>query len=124
MNLKVISRCISGAKKLHVHTPHNTFHYSFIIKKRSIVSVGYNNRSKTHPLAEKFGYEYPNLHSELACLINANMDAGDCYMINIRFGKGGDIRNSRPCKNCQKVLRHYDMPIVYSTGNGFREMKC
>lgn len=128
MNLKVIAKCISGAKKLHEFTPSKTSHYSFMVKKRVVTSVGYNNRSKTHPLAAKFNYEYPNLHSELASLINLNFDIErrplrGYYMVNLRFGKGGELRNSRPCEKCQEVLSYYQIPIVYSTGNGFKEIR-
>tara|TARA_B100001996_G_C18562757_1_gene555265 strand:- start:632 stop:850 length:219 start_codon:yes stop_codon:yes gene_type:complete len=37
----------------------------------------------------------------------------------VRYGKGGDLKNSRPCNNCVDTLSKYNIKkIIYSTDGG------
>lgn len=91
-------------------------HFSFITYKNSIISTGWNNSLKTHPLAYKFGYEFPFLHSELDSITKLQESVKilkNCNIVNIRLGKFDNILLSRPCKNCQKLLISFGFKEIY-----------
>lgn len=91
------------------------------MKKNNILSLGWNNSLKTHPIAKKFGYRFSGIHSELHCLLNAKtIDFSRCYMINVRLGEKKALRQSKPCEPCQRLLIHYGInKVVYSVESGF-----
>lgn len=122
MNVKVINKAVDVAKNL-IHLPNGrSKHFSFVIRKNNIVSVGWNDSSRTHPLAARFGYKYPYIHSELSAILNFNdlQNSHKYKFLNIRFNTGRlDI--ARPCSKCQKLLTHYGFyDVTYSTESGFR----
>lgn len=98
-----------------------TAHFSFLVKKNEIISVGWNNYYKTHPLSKKFGY-YNGIHSELSCIVSCQRSMRGTYMINTRI-KNGDLAISKPCNICQRMLLWYNIEnIVYSNDKG--EFEC
>jgi hypothetical protein len=122
MNCKVLMKCLKIAKELNNETNSDTRHFSFLVRKNSINSVGYNYITKTHPIAFKLGYKWPTQHSELSAILNfSGKEISDYYMINFRFDKMGNLALSKPCKGCQRLLRYYNIgKVVYSTGCGFK----
>lgn len=120
MNWKVILKCLKIAKQIQIPNDSFTGHFSFLVKKNSIDSVGWNNKGKTHTIAYKLNYKYPTIHSELACILNYNKNPSKHYMVNIRIGKSGNVLLSKPCKNCRRLLKHYNISkVIYSTDFGF-----
>lgn len=107
------------------HLPNSTnIHFSFLTYRNNIVSFGYNNSWKTHPIANRFGYRFNSIHSELACILNYNgniRDIHSLHLVNVRIGKEiNSILNSKPCCKCQKLLSFYGITnISYSTEYGF-----
>lgn len=122
MNCKMLIKCLKLARELNQETSSNVSHYSFLVRKNSVNSIGYNLTNKTHPIADKLNYRFPTTHSELSCILNfSGKKISSYYMINCRFDKMGNIAMSKPCLSCQKLLRIYDISkVVYSTGNGFK----
>jgi tRNA(Arg) A34 adenosine deaminase TadA len=96
--------------------------FSFIAKKSKICAIGCNDMTKTHPVAFYNNYEYPFIHSELAAIL-AFKDLANSHrynFLNIRLGRGGSLRNSKPCIYCYGLLNQYNFKsIVYSTDHGF-----
>lgn len=124
MNEKLINKIIQTSINLKHLASKKNRHFSFLVRKNQIVSMGWNNYLKTHPIADKFNYGSKAIHSELACLLNANKIDKKSYMINIRIGANNSIMLSRPCKNCQSLLLHYGVSdVIYSTEEGFKCMK-
>jgi deoxycytidylate deaminase len=115
-------KCLKMAKILNDETSSDIRHFSFLVRKNSVNSIGYNNTSKTHTIADKIGYRYPTIHSELSTILNfSGKEISDYYMINFRFDKMGNLSMSKPCNNCQNLLKHYGIvKVVYSTGYGFK----
>jgi tRNA(Arg) A34 adenosine deaminase TadA len=113
MRDKVIAKAISVAESL-IHCPvGRSKHFSFIVRKNNIYTISWNNSLKTHPLANKFGYRFNAIHSELSAIISFN-DLVNSYkyeFLNIRF-YNGKLGISRPCDKCQKLLIHYGFNIV------------
>lgn len=124
MNIKLLNKAIQTAISLKTMTPGRSKHFSFLIRKSNIVSVGWNNGSKTHPIAAKFNYYSEAIHSELHCILNASKIDKKCSMINIRIDKRDKILLSKPCEKCQNLLYHYGInDVIYSYEKGFKCMK-
>ena len=102
-------------------------HFSFLIKRNKIVSVGYNLSFKTDPLAKKYNYRFNNIHSELKAILNYPFPPATLSkytMVNIRIMGNGSIGLSKPCKKCQQLLRDFGISRVwYSTfTEGFKKL--
>lgn len=101
-------------------------HFSFILRRNQVMSIGYNDDQTTHPLGHKFGYWNCSIHSELHAILQFEPNWNElrrCVLVNIRLGKGGP-KMSRPCSSCQRLLKKFQFKeIWYSDQNGnFRRM--
>lgn len=95
-------------------------HFSFIMKKKKIVSFGYNNAWKTDRLAAKFGHRFNCLHSELMAIKNFPYhisELSEFTFVNIRLRKNGEIALSKPCECCERMLDAFRVSEVYYTTN-------
>jgi len=119
---RLISRILRLSKELIDCCPLRCKHFSFIVLRNKIISVGYNT-TRTNPMAEKFEYEYPTTHSELAAILNLQMPPSViryCKLINVRIDKDGKLMLSRPCKHCMRLLQTFVFDEVwYSEPDGF-----
>lgn len=104
-------------------------HFSFIVKKNKILSIGINNPKKTHPRNLKYNYtgrynnnisEVVGVHSELSAMVKYGFeDCTNCVLINTRVNAAGKIANSKPCKGCQSLISQFNFKrIYYTTDNG------
>ena len=102
-------------------------HFSFILNKNKILSVGINNPKKTHPRNIKYKYTgrynndisvYVGIHSEMSAIIRYGFE--DCtnhILVNTRLNVANSISNSRPCSGCQNLLKQLNFKRVYYTNN-------
>ncbi len=102
-------------------------HFSFIVNKNKILSIGINNPRKTHPRNLKYKYtgrynnnisEFVGIHSELSAILKYGFE--DCtnhILINTRVNAAGDIANSKPCSGCQNLLSQLNFKKVYYTND-------
>jgi deoxycytidylate deaminase len=97
-------------------------HFSFLIRRNKIVSVGYNLSFHTHPIAKKYKYRFSNIHSELAAIKNFPYSPSLLYkytMVNVRIMGNGCIGLSKPCDKCQQLLLDFDIrKVLYSIHGG------
>jgi hypothetical protein len=120
MKLKTVESFITVARAIADVEFDSDFqfrHVSLIIKNKSIVGVGTNVR-KTHTFNERNGYKEAYLHSEAAAYANIKYKNGPFVLLNFRFNKNGELRNSRPCKYCYAFCVNIFDEIWYSTDNG------
>ncbi len=100
-------------------------HFSFIVRKNVIESIGFNYIKKTHPMAAKFGYPYPLLHSEMDAILKFSGPVSElkkCSIVNVRLNRFGRILMSKPCKFCNKLLNFFEFRnIFFTTNNGIFE---
>lgn len=92
-------------------------HFSFILLKNRIRSIGYN-QLKTHPKAYKFGYPWLFQHSEVSAIVRFDgkpAELRNCCLVNVRLNKDGQIMQSRPCKNCLNLVSEFGFKKVFYT---------
>lgn len=106
-------------------------HLSFLIYKNRIISIGQNSK-KTHPInlrnrkISKDGIDISSFRgscSEWNALLRlknlTNIPARKCSLVNIRINKNNEIRMSRPCYSCLRLLAFYDITdVCYSNERG------
>lgn len=118
MNNKLKKRVLDTAFAMSKFANCKSKHISFIVDKNKILSVGWNDGWKTHPLAKKHGYRFSSIHSELAAIIRIGID--NCHgltLINVRVNSLGEIRISKPCSICQSWLSTLGLKQIYYTNN-------
>jgi len=123
MRDKVIKKAVDIAYSLDVHSGKSK-HFSFLVKKNNIVSIGWNKILKTHPIASKYNYPYNKIHSELDCIINfcGDLSKYKYELLNIRIGMDNRMKMSKPCKNCKILLNDHGLNnVTYSNEIGFSE---
>lgn len=101
---------------LHQNDSYNK-HFSFIIQKNRIMSIGLNSL-KTHPEAAARGFKYPHQHSELSAIIRYPeriRDLSKCILVNVRLNKDGVAMISCPCKNCKTMIKYFGFKQVFYT---------
>lgn len=108
--------CISNTllpKVIKSRERNKFFHFAFIYQNNKLISIGQNNPEKTHPKAKKISerfrveLEYNYLHAEMDAIskiwhryyIDNNMS-----LIVIRLNRHGKIKNSKPCRYCDKII--------------------
>lgn len=107
--------------KLSLDSYSKSFHVSIIVFGKSYV-WGINNE-KTHPDILIYGNYKTRLHSEMAAFIKVkNVTDKNLTLINYRFNKQLDFRNSKPCDNCMKWCRLTFSHIYYTNEKGLRRL--
>lgn len=90
------------------------------MKKHQIISTGFNNMKKSHPITHKYN-KLPwsiNLHAEVHCCIGvpmADLDGSDIYVYRIL--KNGDPAEAKSCQACVNFLTSVGVSKVYYTSD-------
>ena len=103
-------------------------HFSFILDKTMIISIGLNSL-KTHPLNLKYNYVNKNkekisdivgTHSELSAVIKlGEEDCSGLTLVNTRINRNNLLDFSAPCSGCSDMIRQLNFKEVwYSNANG------
>jgi tRNA(Arg) A34 adenosine deaminase TadA len=92
---------------------------SIVLKKRRIVSKGFNNH-KSDPKLVKYGYK-SKLHAEFSAMMRGT---GDMLFV-ARFKKDGQMACAKPCIHCLHTAKILGIDtIVYSDWDGnFRSIE-
>ena len=108
-------------------------HWTFLLRKNRIVSIGRNRAYHSHPICKRLGYRFETLHSEADCILKVYRDIpnmGPLKMINVRLStqslerKQPVLRMSKPCIGCMKLLSGLPQikKVYYSTDHGFEQL--
>ncbi len=94
-------------------------HFSFIMRRNKILSIGWNLMNKSHPWTVKYGYEFSYIHSELMAVRNFpyQNELSKCRLINLRLVSKNKIALSKPCIHCAKFLCVFNLKEVWYTTN-------
>ena len=92
------------------HTTH--FHMAFLLLRGNIVAVSTNQIGSRSRGA---GYSEYTLHAERAVMKQIDVSQlKNMTLVVIRLGKNGTFLNSKPCHDCQRVLKKYGCKVCHS----------
>ena len=116
---------INIAKALKPKCQRSPFHVTFVHRKCKLLSIGINNKNKSHPNNIKYKYQKGHLiglHSEMSAILKLGID--DCSNLTfhiVRIDNRLKLAFSKPCRGCQHLLRSVGFKkVFYSTKNGFK----
>lgn len=95
-------------------------HFSFILDKNKILSIGWNDAWCTHPLSNRLGYRFSAIHSEVSAILRYKGDKQrlkKCILINTRINMLGEFSISKPCSICQNFIKNVGFKRVYFTNH-------
>lgn len=92
-------------------------HVSIVISGKSIIAIGSNN-GKTHTLTREKGYRTDYVHSELDAFSKIRYREGSFALLNFRFNRRGQLRNSKPCVHCMPWCVEFFDVIYFSCNDG------
>lgn len=102
-------------------------HVAIVTKRNRIVSIG-TNSDKTHPMAKtlKIAKQTETMCAELAAALKIGLshkeglpDFSALTMTVVRVGNNGELRMSKPCSACQKLLSMCNFKrVIYSNADG------
>lgn len=120
ISTKILNKCVKLSRKLIDLPDSCQLHFSFLILKNRIISVGYNLSFKTHPLAKLYHHRFCSIHSELKCINNCLPKyIHRCTLINVRIMKDGSLGMAKPCPKCEQLIRDFGIKdICYTNRNG------
>lgn len=114
------------AKRASLNSDHNIRVGASLKVKGKTISVGFNQRFKTHPLTRKY-HETQTIHAELSCLVRCKVAKrrelfGATLYVYRELRNTGVPAMAKPCKTCTEILKLYGVKkIVYTTdGGGFK----
>lgn len=116
MNNKLKQKIISITKELANVPIGKNRHFSFFVRRNTIISIGWNDYFGTHPYCKRYGYDKKRIHSELAALIKFRGNYSDlrkCTIINSRVNRFLDIGMSKPCEVCSRLIKEIGFKKVY-----------
>ena len=97
-------------------------HFSFIMDKNRIISIGLNSL-KTHPKNLKYNYvnkmnqnisDIVGTHSELSAVIKlGEEDCSDLNLVNTRINRHDELDFSAPCSGCLDMIKQLNFKNVY-----------
>lgn len=126
-----MSFCLLPKAKRCRSSKNKFFHFAFGYHKSKLLAIGQNNPEKTNAkafrLANRFNVpnDHPYLHAEtdlISRLWGKYYIDSSLSIVIIRLNKRGEIRNSKPCAKCSKILDSLGINKVYwSTDDGFNK---
>jgi deoxycytidylate deaminase len=113
---------------LKKHGDYRCKHFSFIFNKNRLLSIGFNNPTKTHPKNLKIRFfnrqgidisTAVGIHSELSAVIKLGEEDCTRYtIVNTRINRNNKIDFSKPCEGCSSLLKQLNFKkIFYSTNH-------
>lgn len=92
-------------------------HFTFIIKRNTVICHGYNKIFHSHPISKQYEYRYDDIHSELAAILKFPYPVKELkkfYVVNLRVRRdNGQPGFARPCKKCIKMLKSFQINEIY-----------
>jgi hypothetical protein len=119
----VMEQFVPIAKPLSMAMERQKKHISLVIYKRKIIAVG-QNIFKTHPDTFRLGYRCNEMHSELDAWrkVPKNLRGEKLILLNFRFNRFGEFRNSKPCPVCAKWCNEAFHKIYYTHDDGIHAL--
>lgn len=120
LSLRVSTKLTKMSLELSALPVSRQKHFSYIMDGAKIVSFGYNNGWKTHPLSRVYGHRYHATHSEMHAINNFPYpisEIGEYDMVNIRLRPDGSLGLAAPCRHCRKLLQTFSPRRIWYSNN-------
>jgi hypothetical protein len=119
----VLEKILDFAYPLCLEIPRQKKHVSLVFNKKRLVSIG-RNYFKTHPQAQKLGYLYNEMHSELDAYrkVPTHLKTKKLTLVNVRMNADGELRMSKPCCVCMGWCIEVFDDIYYTDNEGFKKV--
>lgn len=92
-----------------------------LVKKGRVISTGYNDMNKSHPIMQKYLGKRDftlGLHAEVhSCIGVSASDLLGADLWVCRLHKDGSLAMARPCQVCQRFLADVGIRRVHFTDN-------
>lgn len=118
--MKVPLKVIELAVKEAIKSKYRIRVGAVIFNRKTVISTGHNYALKSvRSITKKFvKYRY-SVHAEVDALLRARTDLNGASILVVRINNKGELRYSRPCKECNGYLNHVKIKnIFYSTNEG------
>lgn len=94
---------------------HRFFHVAFIVEKKFIRAIGWNNMVKTHPMTIRYPYQpAAKTHAEMSAILKMK---GACLknmtLVVIRLNSDNEMKQSKPCLGCQAFIKEVGVGSVW-----------
>lgn len=97
-------------------------HFSFLVRRNKIVSIGINSKFKSHAAMARWKYMYDKIHSEAAVILKFPYPVHELNkytLINTRINRLGKLCISYPCQYCLRLLADMNVrKVIYTDCNG------
>lgn len=90
-------------------------HVSIIASNKSIVAIGVNSYTKTHPFNKLNKYRGEFIHSELDAYCKVRHKNTNLILLNFRFNNQYQLGLAKPCEYCIRWCNEVFNKIYYST---------
>jgi deoxycytidylate deaminase len=120
INQKLLDKIIFLTRNIDHSSKGSSLHFTFVVYKSKIITIGKNQCRTTHPKALEYGYRFSAIHSELDAIIKCiklEYDISKCTFINTRMGYDGQIRIAKPCDICADLLKDFGVTKVIYTNH-------
>lgn len=115
------------ARKISYESSHKYRMGAAILRKKKLLSLGFNQNIKTHPIMKQFNSNRSEkIHAELQALLGVrwDVDLSKCVLVVYRENKHGHIAMAKPCAACKKIIISMGIKtVMYSTDVGFAKEK-
>lgn len=118
INYKRINKLMEIAVAMRPYKQNNRcFHVAFLLDKKRIISIGYNNTNKSHPKTKNYPYsDFARLHAEMSAILKVKKDdLSGTTLVVIRLDKHNQLKNSKPCRGCMALIKEVRIDdLIYS----------
>lgn len=125
--MKILDKAVEVARAMFPdELDQRTFHVTCIFERSTLLCVG-QNKPKTHRRnmlnnTANFDVGIKGTCSELATILKAkskysNIDWRRVTLVNIRIGRDGGLKLSKPCVSCESLLAYFEPGAVYYSTN-------
>ena len=118
--IKKLDRIIKLAKETSEMSDHHSHKLGAVIfdKRGRIFSIGHNWLFKTHPEFNRINH-LKTLHAEASAVlaVRHKHNFSNLNIFVYRENKQGKMENARPCQDCVKLLKNYNLKWMYYTIN-------
>lgn len=107
---------LSRASVIASTSEQNFKHGAILTKGGSVISVGINRRRTNPALLDQEDYRLSSVHAEVAAIKGSHgADLKGAVIYVARVNNAGEQMMSKPCEECQKVLRDVGVKKVFYT---------